>query len=187
VSTTPGTTPPPMDAEQALGYIRSVVEADGGENPMILLGQANDTVGQVTIVPCIGAASPNQILAQVVADIRRGEIDPVGWALLVADAYALDPAVDLEEAKALSGQQLSQLFADGDPRVSEAVLAVQVAREDESCFAAQQRYLRMRPNSTDGGAPPIVWGDVIDLPLNPGGLLAQRLREVVTAVPAGMN
>lgn len=167
-----------MDAEQALGYIRSVVEADGADDPMILLGQANDTTGQVTMVPCIGAAQPSQILAQVVADIRRGEIGPVGWALLVADSYTLDPAVDLQEAKALAGQGLASLFADGDPRVSEAVMAVQVARDGERCFAVQQRYL--------GGAPPIVWGDVIDLPLN-DSLLAQRLREVVTAVPLGVN
>jgi hypothetical protein len=153
----------PPTPEDLIGMMQGMLVEDPQQNAVIFLSSG----GQDIVVPCID--HPVDTLALLETAVHRGALAKPDWIAVVSDTYSI--VVPEKEMPPMRPGLLGEMFAAGDPRVRESVLACCFAPDGPS-YGRQQRYTRT--------GDVFVWDEPEDLPLEAmGGEIANGMRRIL--------
>lgn len=153
----------PPTPETLMGMMRDMLIKDPEQNAVIFFGSGDRDV----IMPC--TEHPTDMLALIEGSVHMGALPKPDWIAVVSDSYSL--TVPEEEVPPMRAGLLGEMFAAGDPRVREAILAACLAPDGPS-YARRQTYTK----TADG----FDWDEPEDLPPEAsGGAIANGMRRVL--------
>lgn len=153
----------PPTPEILMGMMQDRLIEDPEQNAVIFVGAGDQDV----VMPC--TEHPADMLALLGNLVHKGTLPKPDWVAVVCDNYSI--AVPEEEMPVMRPGLLGELFAAGDPRVKESILAVCFAPDGPS-YGRQQTYTK--------AAGTFVWGEPEDLPPEAlGGAIANGMRRVL--------
>lgn len=164
------TSPPP--AELVLQFMRDMLAAERMSDPVMMLGTGKG----ITLLVSDGEA--RESLALLELEITLGRVPSTDWVVLLSDTHTMTDRIEPgQEEPVIEHGQLGEMFQRGDPRISEAILAILVCPDGPE-YVVQQTYVR------EGGR--FAWGEVTHIPPSDiAGVLIEGLRRVVAAEPMG--
>lgn len=158
----------PPTPEYLIFMMQDMLIRDPKQNAIIFLSSE----GRDVIMPC--TEHPTKMLALLGISVHMGALSKPDWIAVVSDSYSI--AVPEEEMPPMRPGLLGELFAAGDPRVKESILAFCLAPDGPS-YGRQQTYTRTG-NEFD-------WDEPIDLPTGAmGGNIANGMRRILGMEPA---